>query len=72
MDASNKRLLTIILRQVIDELEIKEYFLSFYSLDNIKLDYIVKYIIVSFIELFFHRESNFFSFLNLQIKGYLA
>ena len=47
-DASNTTLLTIVLRQVTDDLEIKEYFLGFYALDNIKSDHIVKCITVSF------------------------
>ena len=69
-DTYNKILLTIILYQVTDELEIMEYFLSFYSLKNIKIDYTIKCITVSIDNISIFCTSNIYyllMYINLRI-----
>ena len=43
-DSSNAELLSLVLRQVTKDLEVKEYFVGFYRLENIKSEHVAKVI----------------------------
>ena len=46
-DSSNAELLSLVLRQVTNDLEVKECFVGFHRLENVKSEHIVKVIKVS-------------------------